>query len=188
MKKVIIIFLSIILTWLCGFFYFLHAVNNISNNNRTITDSIVTFGKSHHSLYTTIQLLKSGYAPMVFVMDHQEDELRNEDFLKTQHLAPEQFVFDNRSDGFIYNRAINTALFLERYDFHSLRLVAKAYQFPRAIRELSTTISPDIIIISHPISQKESSYIFAFTEYVKYTFLLAASLIRKENELNLSYS
>jgi len=188
MKKAILIFLSIIFIWLGGFLYFFYTIPNTSNNNRSMTESIVVFGENQQNLHIAVQLLKTGYAPIAFIAEKQEREVEHREFLQSQNLAPEQFVFDLSQNGIQYNHAINTIMFMQKYDFHSFRLIVNSYQLPRALSELSAITPADIIIIPHPIIPKENHYSLAFKEYVKYTFFLIGSFIGKENELNLSYS
>lgn len=187
MKIVKLILSSILLLWCGGFFYFLNITTNISNNNRSVTDSIVVFGGKQQNLYSGVQLLKLGYAPLVFITGNKPQE-EYENFLKTQKISPEQFIFDKNLANNKHNHAVDTMVFLKKYDFASLRLVVSAYQLPRAMRELEANIAPDIIIIPHPISQKQANYPVVFEEYAKYTLVLLASFIGKEDELNLSYS
>ena len=186
--KIIKLILSLaLLLWCSGFFYFLYITNHISNDNRNVTDSIVIFGGKQQNLYSGAQLLKLGYAPLVFITGSKPKEDYS-NFFETQKLAPEQFIFDQHISSNNSNHAIDAIMFLKKYQFNSMRLVVSAYQLPRAILELEANISPDIIIIPHPISQKQPNYILVFKEYNKYILVLLASFIGKEDELNLSYS
>lgn len=84
---------SILILWCGGFFYYVYVVENTSNDNRKITDAIVVFGGNKQRLYAGVQLLKFGYAPLIFITgDKPEEEYKN--YLRTQNLAPEQFIFD----------------------------------------------------------------------------------------------
>jgi len=186
--KIIKLILSLtLLLWCLGFFYFLYVTNNISNDNRNVTDSIVIFGGKQQNLYSGVQLLKLGYAPLIFITGNKpKEDYRN--FLKTQKIAPEQFIFDQHIESNNFNHAMDAIMFLKKYRFNSMRLVVSAYQLPRAILELEASVSPEIIIIPHHISQKQPNYSMVFKEYSKYILMLVASFIGKEDELNLSYS
>ena len=176
---------SILLLWGTGFFYFLHITSNISNDNRNVTDAIVIFGGSQQNLYSGVQLLKLGYAPLAFITGHKPSE-EYQNFLKTQHVSPEQFIFDKSIASNKSNHAMDAMIFLKKYQFNSMRLVVKSYQLPRAMLEIKSKISPDIIVIPHPISQKQANYTLIFEEYTQYILVLMASFIGKEDELNLS--
>jgi uncharacterized SAM-binding protein YcdF (DUF218 family) len=187
MKIIRLMLSSILLVWCGGFFYFLQITDDISNDNRTITDAIVVFGGNKQNLYVGVQLLKLGYAPIVFITgDKPKEEYNN--FLKTQQLSPEQFIFDENIAKNKHNHVMDTVMFLKKYKFHSLRLVVNAVQLPRALRELLANIPPDTVVIPHPISSKQKNHLQIFKEYTKYTLVLVASFIGKEDELDLPYS
>ena len=187
MKIIRLIISFILLLWCGGFFYFLQMTDDISNDNRTTTDAIVVFGGSKQNLYAGVQLLKLGYAHIVFITgDKPKEEYNN--FLKTQQLSQEQFIFDKNIADNKHNHVIDTAMFLKKYKFNSLRLVADSVQLPRALLELLANIPEDIVVIPHPISKKRKNHLQILREYVKYTLVLIASFTGKEDELDLSYS
>lgn len=187
MKIIQLTIASIVLIWCTGFFYFMYITSNISNDDRHATDAIVVFGGKKQNLYVGIQLLKAGYAPVIFITgDKPKEEYDN--FLKNEHIAKEQFIFDEHLANSQYNHALDTVLFLQKYQFQSLRVIVSAYQFPRAYKELKANIPSNITLIIHPISQKIKNDVLLLQEYVKYTLFLIASLIGKEYELHLSYS
>lgn len=186
MKALKITSLLLFIIWCGGFFAFIYKVNNISNNNRSMTESIVVFGGKRQNLYTASQLLKLGYAPLAFITgDKPKSHYMN--FFKAQKLAPEQFIFDENISKGDKNYAEEVAQFLYKYQFQSLRLVADADQMPRALKELSYTL-PDIIVIPHPISIKNKNYTKIFVEYCKYTAILVTYSLGFQNAFNLSYS
>jgi hypothetical protein len=186
--KLIKLFFSItIFIWCVGFFYFLHTINNLSNDDRRPTESIIIWGDDTQNLYTGIQLLKLGYAPIVFITDNHNQE-GAKSFIKTHHAVPEQFIFNKYSTPKKYDYATTVSTFVREHNLHSLRLVVSANQLPRAIRELGMILPSDIEIIPHPISPKEQDNYLVFKEYAKYTLVLITSFIGKENELDLPYS
>ena len=76
--RIISLLTSIVLTsWCLNFFYFVKATSNVSNYNRNMTEAIVVFGTNDQELYAGTQLLKLGYAPLVFVTS---DKPKNEFF------------------------------------------------------------------------------------------------------------
>jgi uncharacterized SAM-binding protein YcdF (DUF218 family) len=186
--KIIKLVLSSILLLLCsGFFYFSYIINNISNDNRSPTDSIVVFGNEQQNLYSGVQLLKSGYAPIVFITGNKPlEEYTN--FLEAQKVSPERFIFDQQISCNESNHAVNAIMFIEQHQLSSMRLVVSAYQLPRALLELNANATQDITIIPHPIFQKQTNHTLVFKEYAKYILVIIASFIGKDDELNLSYS
>ena len=87
-----------------------------------MTDAIVVFGTNDQELYAGTQLLKLGYAPLVFVTsDKPKTAFFN--FFKTYNLAPEQFIFDRELAVNTSNYSTDTAEFLRKYRLQSMRLV-----------------------------------------------------------------
>ncbi len=139
MKLIKLFFSTTIFIWCVGFFYFLHITNNLSNENRSPTQSIIIWGDESQNIYTGIQLLKLGYAPIAFIAENKE-EAESKAFIKSQYTNPEQFIFNKYSTTKQYDYAKASFIFLKEYNFHSVRLVVNAYQLPRAMRELSLTL------------------------------------------------
>lgn len=187
MKLIKLFFSTTIFIWCMGFFYFLHTTNNLSNNNRNRSQSIIIWGNDLQNLYTGTQLLKLGYSNIVFVTNSDDEKVLRE-FLKSHNAVQEQFIFNKYQSNKKYDYANFVAQFLKENNINSARIVINAYQLPRALTRLKTTITSDIDIIPHPISQKKQDSYRVFKEYAKYTLVLIASFIGKENELDLSYS
>lgn len=108
-----IIILIIYLAWAVGFFYFYKTVDDYTLETQTITDAIVVFGNNRQSLYAGAQLLKQGYAPVVFITGKKPDVRYYNYFLKSQNLSADKFIFDNSFEG-ENNYAVETAIFLKK--------------------------------------------------------------------------
>jgi len=187
--KIISLLISLALTsWCLGFFYFVKTTSNISNYNRNMTDAIVVFGTRAQELYAGTQLLKLGYAPLVFVTsDKPKTEFAS--FFKTYNLAPEQFIFDSELAINTSNYSTDTAEFLRKYRLHSMRLVVDSIELPRALLEVTSKIPYNIVIVPHPVIGVDTQdYDLVMIEYIKYTVTLIAQYIGYKKELNLSYN
>jgi alpha-ketoglutarate-dependent taurine dioxygenase len=115
-----------------------------------MTDAIVIFGTKDQELYAGTQLLKLGYAPLVFVTsDKPKTAFSN--FFKTYNLAPEQFIFDRELAVNTTNYSTDTAEFIRKYRLQSMRLVVGSIELPRALLEVTSKIPRNIIIIPHPV-------------------------------------
>ena len=83
-----------------------------------MTDAIVVFGTNDQELYAGTQLLKLGYAPLVFVTS-DKPKTAFFHFFKTFNLAPEQFIFDRELAVNTSNYSTDTAEFLRKYRLQS---------------------------------------------------------------------
>ena len=187
MKKTLIGFVILITLWIAGFFQFFSNVNNFSSDNRNYTDAIVVFGGNKQRLYTGVQLLKLGYAPLIFITGDKPKQAYN-NFFKLQKIASEQFIFDTKLASDKRNHAVDTANFLKKYKLQSIRIVADAAQMPRALRELQYNLPADVIIIANPVSRKHKLFKRTIKEYLKYQTTLIASFLGFEEHLDLDYS
>ncbi len=187
LMKIVSLLISLIITsWCLGFFYFTKTTSEISNYNRDMTDAIVIFGEKKQRIYAGTQLLKMGYAPLVFITsDKPKSDFT--DFFKTHRSAPEQFIFDTALAKNTINHAADTAEFLKKYKLHSIRLVVDAIELPRAMLEITSKVPSNIIIIPHPVLGIDKDYDLIMIEYIKYTITLIAQYIGYKEELNLSY-
>ena len=151
-----------------------------------MTDAIVIFGTKDQELYAGTQLLKLGYAPLVFVTsDKPKTAFSN--FFKTYNLAPEQFIFDRELAVNTTNYSTDTAEFIRKYRLQSMRLVVGSIELPRALLEVTSKIPRNIIIIPHPVISIDTEYDLIMIEYIKYTITLIVQYVGYKKELNLAY-
>jgi len=177
------LYLSILLlVWLCGFFYFVKTTNDYEIDNQTTTDAIVVFGAKKQSLYSGIELLKSGYANIMLVTGSKVNSSDYQNFLTQQNIIKEQIVF-NQNDNYLSG----IDMFLKEYQFSSIRIVSDGYQLPRLLSDLKAKF-PHIIVIPNPSSKTNQSYFDIFKEYNKYLLTYLAALLGMKNEFSLSYS
>ena len=185
MEKVKFLLSVIILSWVAGFFYYIHVIDNYTLENKTITDVIVVFGDSKQKLYTSSQLLKLGYAPLVYITGKTPaSEYQN--FIKSQNLTLQQFIFDTSFAG-NHDYAKETAIFMDKYNADSIRLVISSSQMPRAMLEIKSRAPRGSIIIPHPVSRKTSDYGALFREYNNFVFVYFIIYFGLKFELNIPY-
>ena len=83
----------LIFAWCAGFFYFISYTKNITNTNRNITQAIIVYGGNKERLYVGAQLLKLGYATVVYITgDKPKSDYDN--FIRVNNLTSSQFIFD----------------------------------------------------------------------------------------------
>lgn len=185
MKTISLLISLVITSWCLGFFYFTKNTSNISNYKRNMTDSIVVFGANEQKLYASTQLLKMGYAHIVFVTSNKpKSEFAG--FFKTYNIAPEQFIFDTELATNTNDYATDTEEFLSKYKLHSMRLVVSSLELPRALLEVTSRVPRNIIIIPHPVASVDIEYDLIMMEYIKYTATLITQFVGYK--LNLPFS
>ena len=187
MNKVKLLIIFIVTSWLLGFLYFIKITQNTTNTDRSITDAIIVFGQKKQYLYAATELLKLGYAPLIFITGNgNRTEFRN--YFQTHKLAGEQFIFKEEVAGSNDNYVNSLIVFLNKYNLHSVRIVVDSYELPRLMIEIGSLLPRDLTVISHPVVLPGKQYGLIFKEYIKYWLMLLASFVGHENELNLSYS
>lgn len=177
----------IIFAWCTGFFYFINYTKNITNTNRNITQAIVVYGGNKERLYVGAQLLKMGYAPIVYITgDKPKEEYDN--FIRVNNLIPAQFIFDHSLTTNNLEAIEDSLDFMKKYELHTARVVINSTQLPRAKIDFASKVPREIKFIPHVVSRKGEKHFKVFVEYFKYSIALLASFVGMENELNLSYS
>lgn len=176
----------VIFVWFLGFFYFLKITEEELTINRSITDAIVVVGQKKSNLNSSVQLLKLGYSPFIFITsNYNKDDFEN--YFKLNKLASEQFIFSNQIDAYYQeNVAIKILNFITKYKFKSLRIVADDIAIPRILIEISQVLPKDIVIIPHPMVNNQK-YGDLIKEYTRYIYVLLTSSIGYRSQLNASY-
>jgi len=177
----------IIFSWCAGYFYFVSYTKNISNTNRNITQAIIIYGGNKERLYVGAQLLKLGYAPVVYITgDKPKSEYDN--FIRVNNLTEAQFIFDPSLTTNNLGPIEDSLDFMRKYQFHTARVVINATQLPRARIDFASKVPNEIKFVPHVVSRKGEKHFKIFIEYIKYSATLLASFVGMENELDLSYS
>ena len=177
----------IVFAWCAGFFYFISYTKNITNTNRNITQAIVVYGGNKERLYVGAQLLKLGYAPVVYITgDKPKSDYDN--FIRVNNLTNSQFIFDQSLTTSNLEPIEDSLDFMKKFEFHTARVVINSTQLPRANIDFASKVPGEIKFIPHVVSRKGEKHFKVFVEYLKYNVTLLASFVGMENELNLSYS
>ncbi|BAE53248.1 YdcF family protein [Paramagnetospirillum magneticum] len=154
----------------------------------TVTDAVVVLTGGAERLNSGIALLEAGRGRKLFVSGvHRGVDLP--DLLRQAHVSPERarccIVLGHAADDTVGN-ATETAAWMGREGFSSLRLVTAAYHMRRSLLELRRAL-PDATIIAHPVFPDAfkrdqwwrwpgTAHLLA-VEYTKYLAALARPLI-----------
>ena len=140
----------IIFAWCTGFFYFINYTKNITNTNRNITQAIVVYGGNKERLYVGAQLLKMGYAPIVYITgDKPKEEYDN--FIRVNNLIPAQFIFDHSLTTNNLEAIEDSLDFMKKYELHTARVVINSTQLPRAKIDFASKVPREIKFIPHVV-------------------------------------
>jgi len=140
------------LLWLSGLAWFVHSSLMIAIDHTTPTDAIVVLTGGRLRVETALNLLGAGRAQKLFIsgvnphvdrvallrVAGQIDEA-NADRVEIGHEAENTF-----------GNARETAEWMRRQGFHSLRLVTSWYHMRRSLLEF-TRAMPDILVVAEPV-------------------------------------
>ncbi|HSV29746.1 MAG TPA: YdcF family protein [Candidatus Omnitrophota bacterium] len=138
--------------WCAGFLWFVATVPDQVGDPATVTDAIVVLTGGSERLATGVQLLEDGRARKLFVSGvHKDVELA--DILKLGHADHGGLaccVVLGYSAPDTVGNAAETARWMAKERFRSLRLVTGAYHMPRSLLEFRRAM-PDAAIVPHPV-------------------------------------
>ena len=176
------------LLWLSGMLWF--ATPPAANTRTAATDAIVVLTGGSLRLQSGIDLLREGKGRKLFVsgVNHQVDL---DELLGVSGHPPDWalccVVLGHQADN-TFGNAQETAQWIRRQGFRSLRLVTAWYHMPRSLLEFERAM-PEIAIVAHPVFpdqvKKERWWAWRGTaallvnEYVKYLGALARPLIER---------
>jgi uncharacterized SAM-binding protein YcdF (DUF218 family) len=176
------------LAWLGGLLWF--ATPPAADTRAAATDAIVVLTGGSLRLQSGIDLLREGKGRKLFVsgVNHQVDL---DDLLGVSGNAPDWalccVVLGHQADN-TFGNAQETAQWIRRQGFRSLRLVTAWYHMPRSLLEFDRAM-PAIDIVAHPVfpDQVKQERWWAWpgtaallvNEYVKYLGALARPLIER---------
>jgi uncharacterized SAM-binding protein YcdF (DUF218 family) len=174
------------LLWLGGLLWF--ATPTAEDARTAPTDAIVVLTGGSLRLQSGIELLREGKGRKLFVSGvNQQVEL--DDLLGVSGPAPEWalccIVLGHQADD-TFGNAQETAQWIRRQGFRSLRLVTAWYHMPRSLLEFDRAM-PEIDIVPHPVFPDQvkqerwwewrGTAVLLVSEYVKYLGALARPLI-----------
>lgn len=141
-----------LLFWIAGLFAFLQSIPKEPNRSPLITDTIVVLTGGSLRLQTGLQLLQQARAGKLFVSGvHRGVDV--EQLLKLARQSPTAadccISLGHEADNTRGN-AEETAAWMRKQGYRSLRLVTAAYHMPRSFIEFRHAM-PDATIIRHPV-------------------------------------
>jgi len=157
LRRIILCFQLCLCLWLSGLFWFIAKIPDQPSSDDTETDAIVALTGGSSRLEYGLKLLTEGKGSKLFIsgvhdkttaesmLRHAPPDIR----LKLASFSPESIVLGHEAENTIGN-AEETARWLHKEGFHSIRLVTSNYHMPRSLEEFKATI-PDITIIPEPV-------------------------------------
>jgi uncharacterized SAM-binding protein YcdF (DUF218 family) len=176
--------IALLTAWLGGLVWFARAIPDEVSDPETVTDAIVVLTGGSLRVQSGLALLQAGKAKKLFVSGvHPGTDMAT--LLRAEHQSSTPLacciVLGHEADNTLGN-ALETAQWMRREGFHSLRLVTASYHMPRSLLEFSRAM-PDVRIVAHPVfperlkqelwwaRPRTASLIVA--EYQKYLLILA---------------
>jgi uncharacterized SAM-binding protein YcdF (DUF218 family) len=164
--------------WVAGLIWFAHQIPQSVADTTTRTDAIVVLTGGSQRVQGGLRLLAAGMGKTLFITGVFPG-VTVPDLLKSDK-APDSLacciMLGHSADNTAGN-AVETAGFMRKEDYHSLRLVTSAYHIPRSLLEFRRAM-PTIAIIPNPIfasNVKERQWwewpgtlALIITEYTKY--------------------
>ena len=176
------------LSWLGGLLWF--ATPPSGETQPAATDAIVVLTGGSLRLQSGIDLLREGKGRKLFISGvNQQVDL--DDLLGVSGHAPDWalccIVLGHEADN-TFGNAQETAQWIRRQGFRSLRLVTAWYHMPRSLLEFDRAM-PEIDIVAHPVFPDQvkqerwwawrGTAVLLVNEYVKYLGALARPLIER---------
>ena len=143
--------------WLAGLFWFIDQISTYPTTDTTPTDAIVALTGGSNRLEYGLQLLAEGKGKKLFIsgvhdtttvegmLRHAPAEIR----AQFASLPEGAIILGHEAENTIGN-AEETARWLAKEHYRSIRLVTANYHMPRSMEEFSHTL-PDILIIPEPV-------------------------------------
>ena len=130
------------------------------------TDAIIVLTGGRKRIQTGLELLSFGYAKCLFVSGVHQHVTRNELLQLSQWDKPVMccgecsdtccieigYMATNTAEN-----ALETALWIEKKKYQSLRLVTSYYHIPRSLFEFQQVMSPSVKIIAHIVVVRDES-------------------------------
>ncbi|MGB0552154.1 MAG: ElyC/SanA/YdcF family protein [Alphaproteobacteria bacterium] len=140
------------LFWLAGLFAFLQSIPKQIEDPVTVTDTIVVLTGGSLRLQTGLKLLQQGKASKLFVSGvHRGVDV--EKLLRLARQSPTESAccisLGHEADDTTGNAA-ETAIWMGKHGYRSMRLVTAAYHMPRSVIEFRH-VMPNTAILLHPV-------------------------------------
>lgn len=140
------------LAWCAGFLWFVASVPSRVADPATRTDAIVVLTGGSERIATGMRLLEDGMGRKLFIsgVHHDVDMPEILRLAKADRPGVECCVVLGYAAPDTVGNATETAQWMWREHFASLRLVTGAYHMPRSLLELRHAL-PDAVIVPHPV-------------------------------------
>jgi uncharacterized SAM-binding protein YcdF (DUF218 family) len=168
-----------VLGWLGGFAGFVAAASHGTAEEPPTTDAIVVLTGGRHRIERGLELLVEGRAQKLFVSGVHRDVTLHE-LLRVTPAQPawvECCVVLGHAAQDTYGNAAESAAWMRRQGYRSMRLVTAAYHMPRSVLELRRAM-PEAEIVPNPVFPDGSALLYVI-EYHKYLGTLVAPLVRR---------
>lgn len=169
MRRSLLYIVGFLVVWLGGFATFIFYTKSFKIYN-TVTEAIVVFTGGKQRVGTGIGLLKSGYAPILFISGVGASPAALDKRLKENGIKREQVIYGMKASNTLEN-AIEIGDFITNYRIKSVRLVTSSYHMPRALLEIRKVVPYGVIILPHPVYIDQHNLLFLFKEYHKYLII-----------------
>ena len=162
-----------VLAWIFGFVLFMLAMPGPAGDDRT--DAVVVMTGGPGRVARGLEQVRTGRAKRLLISG-VDRTVRPAELAATSGEPETLFeccvdlgfeAVDTRSNG------EETAAWMQRHKYKSVRLVTSAWHMPRARLELSTRLGPDVRIVSDAVPSERSPSAM-IEEYAKYVLRLAA--------------
>jgi uncharacterized SAM-binding protein YcdF (DUF218 family) len=195
LRAVMLVAAACCVAWLAGLLWF--ATPPMADTRAQATDAIVVLTGGSLRLQSGIDLLREGKGRKLFVSGvNQQVDL--DDLLGVSGHAPDWalccIVLGHEADD-TFGNAHETAQWIRRQGFRSLRLVTAWYHMPRSLLEFDRAM-PEIDIVAHPVFPDQvkqerwwawrGTAVLLVNEYVKYLGALARPLIERRRPATIA--
>lgn len=174
--------------WIAGLVWFVERIPERVDDTTTPTDAIVVLTGAGGRLASGLELLSAGKAQRLFV----SGVYRGVDvatLLEVSKRSPEELSccieIGHSADNTLGNAA-ETAAWMSRHGYRSLRIVTSNWHMPRSLLEFREAM-PDVALIAHPVFNPEvklerwwawpGTTDLILREYTKYLFAWLAHLV-----------
>ncbi|MFC7048281.1 YdcF family protein [Emcibacter nanhaiensis] len=181
MKLFYYIAISLFLIWLGGFGWFLHGLSAEQDLSARKADAIVVLTGGRNRLEEAAKLLKNHMGEKLFISGVNEVVTEQElyDYLDSGEELADCCIEIGREALNTEGNARETALWMTRNHYTSLRLVTSLEHMPRALVEMKRFM-PETEIIGHPVGnwRPENTRFYSLArEYNKYVFSLVRAVL-----------
>ncbi|HVJ52979.1 MAG TPA: YdcF family protein [Aliidongia sp.] len=136
-----------------GLAWFIHNLDQPGPDPDRVTDAIIVLTGGSLRIESGFALLAEGKAKKLFISGVHPG-VDTAEMLRLDRSAPKWVeccvVLGHTADNTVGN-AIESAEWLRRENYHSIRLVTASYHMPRALLEFRRVLPADIAIVIHPV-------------------------------------